>query len=60
MRSAVIRKRSHGVEGVCEDSALVENQRVPDPVGHPWGTRGAAVTARAPSPLDCIAWMDRD
>ena len=59
MWSAVIRKRPDTVEGVREGSALVENPRVPDSIGHPGGTRGGAVSSRAPSPLHCIARVNR-
>jgi hypothetical protein len=59
MRGAVIRKGSHAVEGMCEDRALIENRRVPEPVGHPWSARGTAVTGRAPGPSHCVALVNR-
>jgi hypothetical protein len=59
MRGAVIRKRPRRVEGVCEDSSLVKNSRVPNPVGCARSTRGAAVPGRAPGPPHCIAWVNR-
>ena len=44
MWGAVIIKRASSVECVIERGALATNSRVPRPVGHPGGTRGAAVT----------------
>ena len=59
MRGAVIRKRPGSVEGVTEGSSLVEDSRVPQPIGCARSTRGAAVAAGAPSPLYCIARVNR-
>jgi len=59
MRGAVIGKRPDSVERVSEDSSLVKNCRIPEPVRHARRTRGAAVTARAPRPPHGIAWVNR-
>lgn len=59
MRDAEIRKGPDTVEGVIERSSLVENPRVPDPVGCARITRCGAVTARAPGPMHGIAGVDR-
>lgn len=59
MRSAVIRERPGSVEGMGEGRSLTENPRVPQPARHPRGTRGTAVSARAPHPLHRIARVDR-
>ena len=55
MRGAIIVKRPDSVKGVIEARALGENSRVPDSIGHPGGTRGGAVTTRAPCPVHGIA-----
>jgi hypothetical protein len=59
VRSAVIVKRPDSVKGVIEGGALVKNSRIPHSIGHPRGTRGGAVTARAPGPVHCIARVNR-
>ncbi len=58
MWGAVIIKGANSVEGVIEGGTLVKNSRVPDSIGHPWGTRGGAVTTRAPGPVHCIARLN--
>ena len=59
MRDTKIRKRPDSVKGVIEGSSLVKNSRVPESVGCARITRSGAVTARAPGPLHCIAWVNR-
>jgi len=44
---------------VSEHSSLVMNSRIPQPVGHAWGTGGGAVTERVPAPAHGITRMDR-
>ena len=60
MHSAEIWERPGGWERVHKVSSLVENPRVPQPARHPRGTRGTAVTARAPRPDHRIARVNRD
>ena len=59
MRSAVIIKGANSVKGVIEGGALVKNSRIPHSIGHPRGTRGGAVTTRAPGPMHGIARVNR-
>lgn len=59
VRGAVIIKRPGSVKGVIESRTLVENSRVPDSIGHPGGSRSRTVTGRAPSPVHCIARVNR-
>src|SRR5262249_448861 len=47
------------IEGVREHSSLVTNSRIPQPVGHAWGTGGGAVAHRVPIPAHGITRMDR-
>jgi hypothetical protein len=56
---AVIVKRASSVECVIERGALINKSRVPHSIGHPRGTRGGAVTTRAPGPMHGIAWVNR-
>lgn len=60
MRSTVIRERSSTVERMQESKSVVAKPRVPQPVRHSRGTRGAAVSAGAPRPKDRIASVNRD
>jgi len=56
---AVIIKRASSVECAIECMALALNSRVPHSIGHPGGTRGGAVTTRAPGPMHGIARVNR-
>jgi hypothetical protein len=57
---AVIRERPRRVEGMREGSSLSTNPRVPEPVRVVRSTRGTAVVSVGPTPLHCIARVDRD
>ena len=59
MGGAVIIKRASSVECAIECMALALNSRVPHSIGHPGGTRGGAVTGRAPGPMHGIARVNR-
>ena len=60
MGGAVVRKRPDGVECVSKHGPLIENSRIPETGGVAWSARGAAVTARAPSPFHRVTWVNRD
>jgi hypothetical protein len=59
MRGTKIIKRARSVECAIERMALILNSRVPNSIGHPRGSRSRAVTTRAPSPVHCIARVNR-
>jgi hypothetical protein len=56
---AVIRKSAGTIKGMTESISLVENAGIPNTVGRPGNTRGAAVETSPPCPSHRITGVNR-